>query len=329
MPVRRTLAAVAVALLSLLPITASAAMVSKWQVTTNFRVIADLGDFNGDGVYKIITGEVSGGGEKIAVRSGITGAILAQTALVYQGSDFQFVDIDSDGNYEIMFLDALTGKLNCLDYTTGSGTLAVRWSIVPQGQPATLFFADFDGNGHLFFVLTDVGTDPNYYIYDRNGVLFSTINPPGPTTSGWQVSHRLEDYDSDGRQELLFDYHNGSSNPGADMIYLYENNSPPAAVMGDASAPHSIELSSSFPNPTSSASRIEFTLPNSGPASLRLYDVTGRQVRTLLDGNMVAGRHEAIWDGRDGTGRTLPAGAYFYELSAGGQRVLRQVIHLR
>jgi len=95
-----------------------------------------------------------------------------------------------------------------------------------------------------------------------------------------------------------------------------------------ASQPRPLELRASFPNPASSESRITYSVPAAGSASLRLFDVTGREVRTLLDGIVQAGPHEAIWDGRDNQGQRLPAGAYFYELNAGGQRVARRVVRL-
>jgi flagellar hook assembly protein FlgD len=44
--------------------------------------------------------------------------------------------------------------------------------------------------------------------------------------------------------------------------------------------------------------------------ALRVHDLTGRVVRTLVDGARAAGTHEAVWDGRDSRGRDLPSGVY-------------------
>ncbi len=57
--------------------------------------------------------------------------------------------------------------------------------------------------------------------------------------------------------------------------------------------------------------RIPYSIATRGRATLRLLDVHGREVRTLVDSELAAGSHEAIWDGRDGNGRAVPAGAYF------------------
>ena len=53
--------------------------------------------------------------------------------------------------------------------------------------------------------------------------------------------------------------------------------------------------------------------------SLRVYDVSGRLVDVLVDGEIAQpGRNEVVWRGRDELGRQLPAGTYFYRLEAGG-----------
>ena len=89
-----------------------------------------------------------------------------------------------------------------------------------------------------------------------------------------------------------------------------------------------VELGSSFPNPATSTTRIEYRVPSRGAVTLRLLDVTGREVRVLVDGEVDAGPHEAVWDGRDAHGRTLPAGTYFYELTAADETMSRRVIRL-
>lgn len=72
------------------------------------------------------------------------------------------------------------------------------------------------------------------------------------------------------------------------------------------------------PNPMRGAgSNIRYALALAGPASLVVYDVAGRKVRTLLNGWSTAGVHSARWDGRDDAGRPVNAGVYLYRLRAG------------
>jgi flagellar hook assembly protein FlgD len=60
-----------------------------------------------------------------------------------------------------------------------------------------------------------------------------------------------------------------------------------------------------------------------------VHDVAGRRVRVLEDSFREAGRHAAVWDGRDGTGRRVAAGVYFVRLQAAGGELTRKIVLLR
>jgi flagellar hook assembly protein FlgD len=62
---------------------------------------------------------------------------------------------------------------------------------------------------------------------------------------------------------------------------------------------------------------------------LRVYDVSGRLVRTLVDGRVEAGRHEVAWDGRDQGGRRTASGVYFYRLQGADREMTRKAVRLR
>jgi hypothetical protein len=68
------------------------------------------------------------------------------------------------------------------------------------------------------------------------------------------------------------------------------------------------------PNPFSRQTVIRYELPQASHVELRIYDVTGRRVKDLVDGPLEAGRQAGIWDGRDNAGAPVPAGVYFYRL---------------
>jgi len=73
------------------------------------------------------------------------------------------------------------------------------------------------------------------------------------------------------------------------------------------------------PNPFNPETTLRFDLPVEGRVRLEVYDVAGRLVRTLLDADIPAGSHQAVWDGKDGSGRGMPSGSYFARLSADGR----------
>ena len=83
------------------------------------------------------------------------------------------------------------------------------------------------------------------------------------------------------------------------------------------------------PNPFVSETRVSYSLKTAGRASLRIYDVNGRLVRTLFDGAADAGVHLARWDGRDDRGRTAGVGIYFIRLAAGSALRTERILRLR
>jgi len=90
-----------------------------------------------------------------------------------------------------------------------------------------------------------------------------------------------------------------------------------------------LSLSPASPNPFGGATAIAFALPQSGPARLGVYDMSGRLVRTLATGTLVAGVHRYDWDGADDQGHALPGGVYLYRLEADGRRLTGKVMALR
>jgi hypothetical protein len=98
--------------------------------------------------------------------------------------------------------------------------------------------------------------------------------------------------------------------------------SPDQGVLGLPS----FRLETNYPNPFNPATTITYELDRQSKVFLRIYDVSGRLVRVLLGDEVVpAGRHEAVWNGRDGSGRAVVAGVYFYRLETGSFSETRQM----
>lgn len=88
-------------------------------------------------------------------------------------------------------------------------------------------------------------------------------------------------------------------------------------------------LAPAMPNPFAEATTVRFRIAETGPFDLAVYDGGGRRVRTLARGTREAGTHEVRWDGRDGSGRAVPAGVYLLHLQAAGGAGSRRVVRIR
>ena len=81
--------------------------------------------------------------------------------------------------------------------------------------------------------------------------------------------------------------------------------------------------------PFRTATDIDFSLTEGGPVSLRIYDVAGRLVRILANGERTAGEYTERWDGLDSNGRKAANGVYFYRLTLGGQELTNRMVLVR
>lgn len=90
-----------------------------------------------------------------------------------------------------------------------------------------------------------------------------------------------------------------------------------------------MQISSIHPNPFNLSTAIEFTLPHSEKVSLIIYSVTGQKVRELVSGNLTAGEHTAVWDGRDNAGRPVSSGVYLTRLCTGQAAAMRRMVLLK
>jgi hypothetical protein len=77
-------------------------------------------------------------------------------------------------------------------------------------------------------------------------------------------------------------------------------------------------LGGAFPNPFNPSTAIEYGVAADGPLSIRVYDISGRLVRTLVDGPVDPGEYAAVWDGLTDSGEQAASGVYFARMEATG-----------
>jgi hypothetical protein len=97
---------------------------------------------------------------------------------------------------------------------------------------------------------------------------------------------------------------------------------------GNAS-PKRFDLLTNAPNPFNPATSVQFALGKPGHVVLKVFDILGRRVRTLIDGDLDAGRHGVEFEGTDQAGRTLSSGVYFAQLVTRDQTKVRKMVLLR
>jgi hypothetical protein len=89
-----------------------------------------------------------------------------------------------------------------------------------------------------------------------------------------------------------------------------------------------VEVLSAAPNPFRASTNIRFHLEEQGMATIRIYSIAGRLLRTIQDGEMPAGDHEVSWTGKTDSGRRVGSGIYYVVLSTPKQNTTRKIVVL-
>jgi hypothetical protein len=133
-------------------------------------------------------------------------------------------------------------------------------------------------------------------------------------------------------------YVDGDFGPGEIYYYkvsaidVHENESDHALLTPDdvtgvpgGGRSYANALYQNVPNPFGAGTQIAFSLKKAGRVSLRIFDAKGRLVRELVDEVREPSRYVEVWDGRDGRGRSVAAGTYFYRLEIPGWSAVKKM----
>jgi len=122
-----------------------------------------------------------------------------------------------------------------------------------------------------------------------------------------------------------------SGNPWGEQLGAYgAGGCGPSTGVSTQDGSLGFALHAPSPNPFEAATTIAFRLPEPADVTIRIFDVSGRLVRTLLtDAHRQAGRHEVRWDGRDDSGEPVASGVYFCRAEVGGASATKRLVRLR
>jgi hypothetical protein len=178
-----------------------------------------------------------------------------------------------------------------------------------------------DGAGGAIITWEDqrAGSDIYSQRVNANGTPLWTENGIAIcTASNYQSVPQIASDGSGGAISTWCDYRDPATG-----VHIYAQRIGAGGGVVEVSAPVSPTMGQMLvqnaPNPFGSGTALRFYLPSAGQARLSIYDVSGRLVRVLVDGELPAGGHEAIWDGRDASGRGMGSGTYFARLLANGR----------
>jgi hypothetical protein len=179
-----------------------------------------------------------------------------------------------------------------------------------------------------FDVLQQQGASVEQAYYDGNlaypAILSqATVNAGGSTArvvlSGFSY-HYIRDDRAAGIMDRVF-------HVKKILAFLENQTQEPTGVKPSG---YAYSLSQNYPNPFNPTTTINYTLKEQGDVTLRIYNVAGQLIRTLVEATRTPGEvHTATWDGRNDAGQSVSSGVYFYKLVAGSYVQTKKMVLLK
>jgi len=118
----------------------------------------------------------------------------------------------------------------------------------------------------------------------------------------------------------------GKNRPDGDVPIPVKPGGPSAA---EQTKPTVFSLDQNYPNPFNPETVLKFSLPQDSRVTLKIYNVLGQVVNTLVDEFLQAGNHSVTWDGKNEQGSDVASGVYFYRLKASSYESIMKMTLLR
>lgn len=160
---------------------------------------------------------------------------------------------------------------------------------------------------------------------------FNVLRREASEKSYSQINSQL--IQSDGSQ--MYTYFDQNVNVGATYYYKLEDISITGqhtehdAITIFVTRPESYELQQNYPNPFNPKTNIEYQLPEESLTTVKIYNIMGQEVRTLVDEVKKAGYHSILWNGLDNSGVAVSSGIYYYRMVTGVYVETKKMVLLR
>jgi hypothetical protein len=279
-------------------------------------------DLDGDGDPDLATANL--GADCISVLFNRGGDTFSgqTTYVVGHGPSAVFAaDLDIDGDLDLTVSNYFSANVSVL-MNQGNGTFAAQTLYGVGANPSSVFASDLDGDGDLDLATANSGSDNVSVLVNQGDGIFADHMTFDAGDEPYTVF--ASDLDGDGVLDLATS--NLSSN---DISVLPNAHGVGVDLTTVLQTPTHYALYSPAPNPFDPTTKIAFDLPSAGHVSLKIYNVAGQCVRTLVNEPRDPGRYSMRWDGRSNSGGAVAHGVYFARLTSGSFTATRKLVRVR
>lgn len=289
-----------------------------------------------DGVVHLVWTDTRTGFQEIWTKRFVPGSgWTADEQLVFSPTSASAASITADWHNHIhmVWVDRRDGnnEIYYKEYVPGVGWDALDTRITANSFSQIQPYVDADPVANVYTVWTDLrnGSSNLDIFYDtRKGGVWAGNTPlvyaATDTTNSNQQFPGIA-HDDFGTAYVAWTDERKPASLGKNKEAFYKVGIDVVTAAPVAEAPGLSRLLRNYPNPFNPSTKIQFALERDAQVSLRVFDVQGRTVRTLIESYLTSGPRLVSWDGQDDRGRPLSSGTYFLRLEGGGAYVTRTV----
>jgi bacillolysin len=199
----------------------------------------------------------------------------------------------------------------------------------------------------FYFVMISMETNEDFWVQYYNGSAWQTVAAIARAGSIQNnvfyhavvtISRSSYNFPTNAKLRFMCDASNNSDDVYIDQIEFRGTTAALAGASlvsgGEAlsaieALPESFELKQNYPNPFNPTTTITFSLPQESEVSLKIYDISGSLVRTLVNDKRLAGKYNVVWDGQNDNGVRVSSGVYIYRIEAGSFTQTRRMAMLK
>jgi hypothetical protein len=288
-----------------------------------------------DGVVHLVWVDTRSGTQQIWTKRRVPGSgWTADAQLVFSSSSSSAptVTVDYNNHAHLEWVDTRDGNSEVYykEYVPGVGWDPVDTRVTVNAASQIQPYVDADPRGNVYTVWTDLrngSSNPDiYYDTRQNGTWVGNTSLVGAGTDTTNSVQRFPGivHDDFGTAYAAWTDERLPASIGRNRDIFYKVGLEVVTAVSTVK-PSLARLLRNYPNPFNPVTRIQFVLDRDAHVSLRVFDVQGRAVRTLVDSYLTSGQRVVGWDGKDDGGRSLASGTYFLRLQGGGTYLSRTV----
>ncbi len=197
------------------------------------------------------------------------------------------------------------------------------------------FTVKYDPDKYELINLERDMTEGNFLISgdtDKNTtVFFTTDDRKGKMYVGCLLGHVKTAEGNGNLVDLRFKAKVDGDTPDIQLTNILVGNSGNKVIkLGDVvNMPDEFELSQNYPNPFNPITNIRFQLPEASKVTLKIYNILGQEIKTVVSKNLDAGYHTVKWDGTNNFGLKVASGVYIYQVKAGSFIASKKMVFLK